>query len=92
MKKIKFISLLIMALGMSFTSCEKDEPKDDPNAPTEETDFDIFEEISYDEMVFVKGGTFTMGLQRNKSLKLLMMTNILHMKLRWEIFILANMR
>lgn len=61
MKKIKFISLLIVALGMSFTSCEKDEPKDDPNAPTEETDFDIFEEISYDEMVFVKGGTFTMG-------------------------------
>ena len=61
MKKIKFISLLIMALGMSFTSCEKDEPKDDTKAPVEEADFDIFEEISYDEMVFVKGGTFTMG-------------------------------
>ena len=61
MKKIKFISLLIVALGISFTSCEKDEPKDDPNAPVEEADFDIFEEISYDEMVFVKGGTFTMG-------------------------------
>ena len=61
MKKIKFISLLIMALGMSFTSCEKDEPKEDPNTPTEEADFDIFEEISYDEMVFVKGGTFMMG-------------------------------
>ena len=61
MKKIKFISLLIVALGMGFTSCEKDEPKDDPNAPVEEADFDIFEEISCDEMVFVKGGTFTMG-------------------------------
>ena len=41
MKNIKFISLLIIALGMGFTSCEKDEPKDDPNAPTEETDFEI---------------------------------------------------
>ena len=59
MKKIKFISLLIIALGMGFTSCEKDEPKEDPKE--EPADFDIFEEISCDEMVFVKGGTFMMG-------------------------------
>ena len=58
MKNIKFIPLLIVALGMGITSCEKDEPNDDPKAPAE---FDIFEEISYDEMVYVEGGTFTMG-------------------------------
>lgn len=59
MKKIKFISLLIVALGIGFTSCEKDEPKEDPKE--EPANFDIFEEISCDEMVFVKGGTFMMG-------------------------------
>lgn len=59
MKKIKFISLLIVALGMGFTSCEKDEPGVDKkdNITTD----GIFKGISYDEMVFVKGGTFTMG-------------------------------
>ena len=59
MKKIKFISLLIVALGMGFTSCEKDEPGVDKkdNITTD----GIFKGISYDEMVFVQGGTFTMG-------------------------------
>ena len=44
MKKLKFI-IGLLAICVGFASCEKDEPKDDPNAPVEEVDFDIFEEI-----------------------------------------------
>ena len=57
MKKIKFISLLIVALGMGFTSCEKDEP----TLKNELTKEGIFKTLEKDEMVLVKGGTFTMG-------------------------------
>ena len=57
MKKIKFISLLIVALGMGFTSCEKDEP----TLKNDITKDGIFNGLPNDEMVFVQGGTFTMG-------------------------------
>ena len=59
MKKIKFISVLIVALGMGFTSCENDEPE--VNEKYDITTDGIFKELSYDEMVYVEGGTFTMG-------------------------------
>ena len=57
MKKIKFISLLIVALGMGFTSCENDEP----TLKNDITKDGIFNGLPNDEMVFVQGGTFTMG-------------------------------
>jgi len=57
MKNIKFISLLIVALGMGFTSCEKDEP----TLKNDITKDGIFNGLPNDEMVFVQGGTFTMG-------------------------------
>ena len=57
MKKIKFISLLIVALGMGFTSCENDEP----TLKNDITKDGIFNGLPKDEMVFVQGGTFTMG-------------------------------
>ena len=59
MKNIKFIPLLIIALGMGFTSCENDEPEVDKKDSI--TTEGIFNGISKDEMVFVKGGAFMMG-------------------------------
>ena len=53
--------VVMLSAGMMSCSEEKDEPKDEPIVPVEGEDFDIFEEISFDEMVFVKGGTFKMG-------------------------------
>ena len=55
--------MVAMMLSVVFVSCsdEKDEPKEDPNQPVVGENFDIFQDLTCDEMVFVKGGTFTMG-------------------------------
>lgn len=51
MKKFKFIAFLLFALMLSvnLSSCSDD------------AEIDIFPELQKDEMVFVEGGTFTMG-------------------------------
>ena len=55
--------MVAMMLSVVFVSCsdEKEEPKEDPNQPVVGENFDIFQDLTCDEMVFVKGGTFTMG-------------------------------
>ena len=59
--------MVAMMLSVFFVSCSdekeepKEEPKEDPNQPVVGENFDIFQDLTCDEMVFVKGGTFTMG-------------------------------
>ncbi len=55
-------------LGVNFTSCkdDNDEPSSENETP-EEPGIDIFSNLEKDEMVFVKGGTFLMGAQKEDS-------------------------
>lgn len=54
-----FKLIVVLMLSFGFTSCEKDEPE--VNKKYDITTDGIFKELSYDEMVYVEGGTFTMG-------------------------------
>ncbi len=59
MRTYKIFNLIaVLMLSIGFVSC-KDEP--DTSGAPENNDFDIFAELEMDEMVFVEGGTFTMG-------------------------------
>ena len=63
MRKFKFTPMLLVALCIGFTSCENDEPAADKKDNI--TISGIFENISNDEMVEVKGGSFLMGAQKS---------------------------
>lgn len=59
-KNLKFWSILPL-LAVAMSSCHTDEP--DKNGTTNKGEMDIFASMSYDEMVYVEGGTFVMGAQ-----------------------------
>lgn len=65
-KYILWVILPIMA--MAFCSCSENGPiyPDEPEIPEvapQVPDLDIFSDISYDELVYVEGGTYKMGAQ-----------------------------
>ena len=61
MKKYKLWALMqVVILLVGSVSCSKDE-NDEPTLKNDITKDGIFNGLPNDEMVFVKGGTFTMG-------------------------------
>ena len=73
MKKFKFFGFLLLTLMLcvNFTSCKDDE--DEPSSGKENSINEslikdgIFKALEKDEMVYVEGGTFTMGAQSSSS-------------------------
>ena len=59
-KKSIYYLIVILMLSIGFSSCSKDE-NDEPTLKNDITKDGIFNGLPNDEMVFVQGGTFTMG-------------------------------
>ena len=69
MKGINVWSVLMtMMLSFGIMSCGEEDPTEEPNSSPSALDkTDIFTTLVYDDMVYVEGGTFTMGAQSSSS-------------------------
>ncbi len=68
MKPFFWNALVAVTLLLSATACNDDEPGNHvDDGSVSSANFDIFPSVSYDEMVYVEGGTFWMGAQYSSS-------------------------
>ena len=62
---MKHYLFLFMSLSLFLVGCEKEDPDLNTDNGNSGYEIDIFSELSYDEMVYVEGGTFLMGAQNS---------------------------